>query len=63
MTYERTDIRIEYTTFPIINLLKNRNDEKIVIFTHEWALNRHKNLLKFLFIISFLHIYHSNFTL
>ena len=62
MTYERTDIRIEKTWCPIIDLLKNRNDEMIVVFTHEWAQQQQKvNRLKFLFTLYFLSLYKANF--
>lgn len=57
MTYERTDIRIEKTWCPIIDLILNRNDDKIVIFTHEWALQDRFNRLKFYMTIYFLGFY------
>lgn len=45
--YERTDIRVENTINPIYALWENRNDEILVLFTHEWALQSLWNRIKF----------------
>ena len=58
--YERTDIRIENSNL-IQSLYSNRNDDKIVIFTHEWALSSRKITYKTLLLLFFLKIYNSNF--
>lgn len=63
IVYERTDIRIEHTIFPIVDLIENRNDETIVLFTHEWALEEKNNRIKFHISILFLTIYQCNFIL
>lgn len=45
--YLRTNIRIENIDFPYFNILKNRNRDTLVIFTHEWKLdNLNKYKLK-----------------
>ena len=44
--YERTDIRVENTINPIYALWENRNDEILVLFTHEWALQSLWNRIK-----------------
>ena len=63
MIYERTDMRIEHTLFPILDLIENRNDETIVLFTHEWALEERINRIKFYLSILFLTIYQCDFIL
>lgn len=47
VVYESTDERIEKNSFwgVVTSLFKNAKDEKLVIFTHEWALDK-KNRLK-----------------
>lgn len=40
LKYLRTNIRIENTDIPYINLLRNRRRDTLVIFTHEWKLNK-----------------------
>ena len=61
MNYERTDIRIEKTVFPIADLIENRNDDKIIIFTHEWALAKTENIVKLYLTLYFLHFYNAVF--
>lgn len=56
----KTDIRIEKVMLPQIELISNRNDDMLVIFTHEWALNW-KNKLKFEYLIWILNLYNCNF--
>ena len=64
MIYECTDIRIENTVCPLIELFMNRNDDKIVIFTHEWALQQKWiNRAKFYMTILFLKFYGAEFQL
>lgn len=38
--YLRTSIRIENIDVPYINIVKNRMIDTLVVFTHEWKLNR-----------------------
>lgn len=40
LKYLRTNIRIENTDFPYLNILRNRERDTLVIFTHEWKLDR-----------------------
>ena len=40
LKYLRTNIRIENIDIPYINLLRNRRRDTLVIFTHEWKLNK-----------------------
>lgn len=40
LKYLRTNIKIENTVFPYINILQNRERDTLVIFTHEWKLGR-----------------------
>jgi len=61
MAYERTDIRIEKSFFPIFNVLTHLQDNKLVIFTHEWALNTW-NALMFRVLIYYLAFYGCTFT-
>ena len=63
MKYEMSDIRIEKTLFPIIDLLKNRNDKEIIIFTHEWALHERVNRYKLFITVLFLSIYQCKYVL
>lgn len=37
--YLRTNIRIENIDFPYVNILRNRDRDTLVVFTHEWKLN------------------------
>lgn len=39
MTFEKTDFRIEHHFFPLLKVWSHIQDDVIVIFTHEWALN------------------------
>jgi len=38
--YLRTNIRIENIDIPYLNLIKNRDRDTVVVFTHEWKLSR-----------------------
>lgn len=38
--YLRTNIRLENISYPFLEILKNRNKDTLVIFTHEWRMNR-----------------------
>lgn len=38
--YRKTDIRVENSLFPNVSLIQNSRENDIVIFTHEWALNK-----------------------
>lgn len=40
LKYLRTNIRIENNDFPYLNILRNRNRDTLVIFTHEWKLDK-----------------------
>ena len=40
LKYLRTNIRIEKIDIPYINILRNRRRDTLVIFTHEWKLNK-----------------------
>lgn len=40
LKYLRTNIRIENTDVPYLNILKNRNRDTLVVFTHEWKLDK-----------------------
>ena len=61
MHYERTDIRVENTINPLYALWKNRDDEILVLFTHEWALNSQWNKLKFKLFLWLFKIYNCRF--
>ena len=56
MVYERTDIRIEKCFFPIFNVWAHLQDNMLVIFTHEWALNKW-NALMFRILVYYLAFY------
>lgn len=40
LKYLRTNIRIENIDFPYLNLLRYRERDTLVVFTHEWKLDR-----------------------
>ena len=40
LEYERTDFRSELSLFPIFDVWSRFRDDKLVVFTHEWALDR-----------------------
>ena len=40
LKYLRTNIRIENIDFPYFNILRNRDKDTLVIFTHEWKLDK-----------------------
>ena len=61
MLYERTDIRVEKDGGPFVNLYKNRNDDKLVLFTHEWALHNRRTEYELWFYLIFFSIYNCDF--
>jgi hypothetical protein len=61
IVYERTDIRVEKSFFPIFNVWQHLQDKMLVIFTHEWALNTW-NALMFRVLIYYLAFYGCTFT-
>ncbi len=61
INFERTDIRIEKPDGPLKELYLNRNDETIVLFTHEWALKNKWNKLEMWFYLFFFSIYNCDF--
>ena len=40
LKYLRTNIRIENIDFPYLNILRNRERDTLVVFTHEWKLDK-----------------------
>lgn len=61
MHYEHTDFRVENPLSPFKQLYSNRNDDTIVLFTHEWALQNRWNRYKLWFYLAFFSIYKSVF--
>ena len=59
--YERTDIRIEETLNPLYSLWRNRNDDTVVLFSHEWALRNRINRCKLYIYLWLLNIYNCEF--
>ena len=54
INYKSTDVRVERDNL-FFKLWTHRNDEELVVFTHEWALNSSKlNWIKFLILIAVL---------
>lgn len=60
MYYEHSDIRVESSN-PLFALWQNRDDETIVLFTHEWALQAPWNKFKFKLFLYLFKFYNCNF--
>ena len=61
MNYERTDVRVEKDDL-LLKLWTHRNDDELVVFTHEWALNTSKcNWMKFLTLVTILKLLNCKF--
>ena len=56
LIYERTDFRTEQSLFPIFDVWSRFRDDQLVVFTHEWALNRW-NAAMFRILIRYLALY------
>lgn len=56
LEYERTDFRSELSLFPIFDVWSRLRDDKLVVFTHEWALDRW-NAPMFRILVGYLALY------
>ena len=56
LEYERTDFRSELSLFPIFDVWSRFRDDKLVVFTHEWALDRW-NAAMFRILVGYLALY------
>ena len=56
LEYERTDLRSERSLFPIFDVWSLLRDDKLVVFSHEWALNRW-NATMFRILVGYLSLY------
>lgn len=56
LIYERTDFRTEQSFFAIFAVWSHLRDDWLVIFTHEWALNRW-NAVMFWILVLYLALY------
>lgn len=56
LEYERTDFRSELSLFPIFDVWSRLRDDKLVVFTHEWTLDRW-NAAMFRILVGYLALY------